>query len=952
MDDKMQGRKGDVRGSEVEKYATAIKRARQRRTVVDEEDTGPISQRRMAKQMGLSVRAVSSWESGDRLPQPVQVDKLQEALAHFAPLNAEERTLCIALRHVHRRSGAETDDMPDLIALLVPSLRTSTFWSAVTDHLIEACGTSNPPLQPVVHAHGEDPVVMRDRLRALMPVRRRLAGVLMAPAAVTSEMSDVETLGRDIIAAIDDLRREGAPPPPIVLIDRDFVLPGVTAPQLPIVEMDDVAGARDATEALLALGHEPVRIAGLFDVLSQRTMARRREGFISAIEAAVLPQMRIMSQPVAAPSPNAGVNLGGEAGHAIVDDAKGTDASEDMSPNLDPEAELKRKAHAWAERNVHAISGRTERERREIRPYSRAISGVIENLLRQAPDQCPTACVAATSYIARECQRVMQRIDLERSHLGLEVGGNKMPPRARVTPLVEQIALICLDDVPELEFVHDVARLPYSPADLASRAWETLNGLRAGEKIGRCEVPHTPIIRRATLHGPIPSSRDRDMAMRSSGRFAVDVTTRGRVCIVGEHLDNDLGIGLVAAIEGNMLPSQMPTYEVRAHVETAENEMPTTVTSHGVMVRGSDGNETTTGDFEGAFTYEKDDVGNVPWENYISRVLDQLNRDNEIEVDDVAISLRSALPPRRGLGSSAAITVAIGTALAIHRHVRNGGFPFQDGMITKQRLAEICRVAERESSGVLCGRMDQLSVLFSEPGYVTQVDTETQPVRTTHLPFPDEWLFVLLDTNQQRDLGDIRHGYNQLVNRYREALWWFRRHAQEIGLSPQDPPATLFALQRWHLDAAQRARIPDELRDVCLHALGERERVLRARTALSNRDLTTLASLMGESHRSLAENCKVSTPALDHMVRIAEETAASLDLPSGAKLVGAGFGGVVLCIVPSDACDEFVTAAYARETQYRADNPEYAAVCEPQTMLSISSARPTGGFEYKVSALD
>jgi len=70
-------------------------------------------------------------------------------------------------------------------------------------------------------------------------------------------------------------------------------------------------------------------------------------------------------------------------------------------------------------------------------------------------------------------------------------------------------------------------------------------------------------------------------------------------------------------------------------------------------------------------------------------------------------------------------------------------------------------------------------------------------------------------------------------------------------------------------------------------------------------DMTTLGAAMDEAHARLAE-IGVSTPALDDLVGLARRNGAL-----GAKLSGAGGGGVVLALCP-DGGEETLAAARAR----------------------------------------
>jgi len=79
--------------------------------------------------------------------------------------------------------------------------------------------------------------------------------------------------------------------------------------------------------------------------------------------------------------------------------------------------------------------------------------------------------------------------------------------------------------------------------------------------------------------------------------------------------------------------------------------------------------------------------------------------------------------------------------------------------------------------------------------------------------------------------------------------------------------------------------------------------VLRAAEALRAGDLAALGPLLRASHASLRDLFEVSVPELDAVAGAAEGAGAL-----GARLVGAGFGGSAIALVPAEG-EEAVRAA-------------------------------------------
>ena len=112
---------------------------------------------------------------------------------------------------------------------------------------------------------------------------------------------------------------------------------------------------------------------------------------------------------------------------------------------------------------------------------------------------------------------------------------------------------------------------------------------------------------------------------------------------------------------------------------------------------------------------------------------------------------------------------------------------------------------------------------------------------------------------------------------------------------------------------AQRAsELPDPLARRALHVITENERVRATEIALHAGDLDRVGALLNESHASLRDCFEVSTPAVERTVARLLSAGAR-----GARLVGGGFGGHVLGLLPPaarlpDGAIEVTPAAGAR----------------------------------------
>jgi galactokinase len=232
------------------------------------------------------------------------------------------------------------------------------------------------------------------------------------------------------------------------------------------------------------------------------------------------------------------------------------------------------------------------------------------------------------------------------------------------------------------------------------------------------------------------------------------------------------------------------------------------------------------------------------WTRYVEAVAAELGGGG---LDGV---VASSVPPGSGLSSSAALEVACAIALRPE--------------LPRIELALASQRAEHAATGVPSGLMDQLVSLFGERGSALLIDCRTNDIRPVLLP--DELAVLVVHSGLPRRLETSAY-----AERRREC----ERVAEELGVR------------------ALRDATLDQVRDlpIARHVVSENARVLAAVDAISRRDYERLGELFQESHASLRDDYRVSTPELDELVDAFMRSGAY-----GARLTGAGFGGCVVAI--------------------------------------------------------
>ena len=246
------------------------------------------------------------------------------------------------------------------------------------------------------------------------------------------------------------------------------------------------------------------------------------------------------------------------------------------------------------------------------------------------------------------------------------------------------------------------------------------------------------------------------------------------------------------------------------------------------------------------------------WENYLRAAAEAVGRKWGAGAG-VDAAVVSDLPPAAGLASSSALIVAFTLALLQANH-RRASF---------EELMEILPEGE-QFVGTRGGGMDHAASLASREGCASLIEFEPLAVRP--IPVPPDWRFLVAHSLQTAEKsGAARDEYNG------------RRAAGSAALSRLGFVSYRAAIA----EPASAGKLPPGLeRDSFLHVTSEALRVWAAVEAMEQDDAGAFGRLLLESHASLRDRLRVSSPALDHLVETAVESGAL-----GARLTGAGLGG-------------------------------------------------------------
>jgi galactokinase len=333
----------------------------------------------------------------------------------------------------------------------------------------------------------------------------------------------------------------------------------------------------------------------------------------------------------------------------------------------------------------------------------------------------------------------------------------------------------------------------------------------------------------------------------------------GRVNLIGEHTDYNLGLVLPMAIDLACWVAVAPSRDGWLRVYSEQLRA-------GSQWRVEDiPNASPAGDWS-------DRVAGIAWE--LSR--------RGVQMAGANILIDSEVPLGSGLSSSAALGVSLALALG-----DPSGAP---------EVAQLAHAAETDFVGVPCGIMDQFISAGGQPGSAVLLDCRSLEWRAVKLP--QDVAIVTANTMVKHQLGDS--AYRTRVKECAEA-------ARKLGLSDLRE-AKLESLRALDGVLLRRAR----------HVVTENDRVEKFVQAAATDHPAEMGRIVTESHISLRDDYEVSCRELDFLV----DRALRVEGVFGARLTGGGFGGSTITLVRPEAVERLTSTLAVEYLNYYKMTPE------------------------------
>ncbi|MGA7674125.1 MAG: galactokinase [Rhizomicrobium sp.] len=317
-----------------------------------------------------------------------------------------------------------------------------------------------------------------------------------------------------------------------------------------------------------------------------------------------------------------------------------------------------------------------------------------------------------------------------------------------------------------------------------------------------------------------------------------------RANLIGEHTD-------YATNRGHVLPTPLPFHTTVCVTEMA----------------GAAGQASISSEHYANQSYERNasDKPRGHWTDYVVGCLQAMLKKTKLPA--LEIKIKSDVPVGCGISSSAALCVAVVRALK----------GLTGAVLDDEQIALMAHEAEHDFVGVPCGMMDQFVSSIGRPGQALLLNTKTLAYR--HYPLPADTAIMLVNCGKKHDLAN-GSGYKQRVAECTEAR-------DRLGVG------TLCELGYKDLD--RLSALPEIIRRRARHVITENLRVLEFVSALEKGDTEKQADLLAASHVSQRDDFEVSIPEIDALVESSKRFGIR-----GARIVGGGFGGSIIALVPRE----------------------------------------------------
>ena len=268
-----------------------------------------------------------------------------------------------------------------------------------------------------------------------------------------------------------------------------------------------------------------------------------------------------------------------------------------------------------------------------------------------------------------------------------------------------------------------------------------------------------------------------------------------------------------------------------------------------------------------------------------------------VEVQGFDTAFAGDVPLGAGMSSSAALESCY--AYAINDQ-------FGQNKVSKMDMAKAGQATEHIYLGLNCGIMDQFASVHGKKGCLMRLDCRSGEFQ--YFPWqPKGYRLVLINSCVKHQL--VGSPYNDRRKSCENVV------AAVNAKFPEAKAETLRDCSWEQLEAVKETVDPVDYKRA-VFVMGEKDRVLAVCDALEKGDYETVGQKMYETHNGLSKDYEVSCEELDFLNDVAFDCGVT-----GSRIMGGGFGGCTINLVPENLYQLFTTTVVERFEQKYGKKP-------------------------------
>lgn len=345
----------------------------------------------------------------------------------------------------------------------------------------------------------------------------------------------------------------------------------------------------------------------------------------------------------------------------------------------------------------------------------------------------------------------------------------------------------------------------------------------------------------------------------------------GRVNIIGEHTDYNLGLAMPMAIDKWIISMISERSDKKINVFSINY------------------------DKNIEFDFSELDNSNYLWEKYVKSAIKLISK-NLILKKGFNLLIGGNIPIGFGMSSSAALEVSILYLILSH-------FGYE---ISKYDVLKKCNELENDFMGIKSGMLDQYASIFSLKNKIMVIDFKN----LTHSYYShkiNSASWVLINSKVQRNLVESK--YNLRVKECTDALSIINHNSTN--------KYNFRTFEKKHLDLIDDMTLKKRL----THIIEENLRVKKMVKIIENGQYEKIGKLLLESHFSLSNNYDISCKEIESIISISKKHKGFF----GGRIMGGGFGGCTINLIKNENKKDFlnfVSDEFYKIYKYELDSEE------------------------------